>query len=258
MILPNYNEDEVLRELISDFNAIKQKVKKIATTYLNKVKKSGGFIRETKYESYTFKTSSNNSWHIEIEFNQTKNVPWLFRACCIVESEKRTKDYYLVRGINTDSPYFVKLTTHALKRVKERNNFEHYDDLNLPLFACWAFEHREVDIGVRYMDIKYLEMLVKMDDAEDIDDNSYLILVNRGVYYAKKTPHGNYFFKTYISTLMGLTEMNNTMSKKASKWNKEGELLTYLLIQYYNKWLYDKDALNNLLYKFVKKDEELV
>lgn len=260
MILPTYTEDDILRELLNDFNAVKKKVRKIANTQLNKVKKSGGYIRENLYETYTIKTSSNNVWNIEIEYNQTNIIPWFFRACCIVESEKKTKDYYLVRGISTENPYFVKLTTHALKRVKERNNFEHYEDLNLPLLACLSFEHREIGIGVRYMDIKFLEMLVRMDDAEEIDNNSYLILVNRGVYYAQKTPHGNFIFKTYISTLMGLTEMNNTMSKKHSKWNTEGELLTYLLIlhQYYNQWLYDKDLLNNLLYKFIKKDEELV
>lgn len=259
MILPTYTEDEILRELIFDYKIVKRMTKKIAITYLNKIKKRGGFIRETNYESYTITTVSKNVWNVEIEYNQTKKIPWLFRACCKVEGEKKTKDYYLVRGLNTDKPYYVKITSHALKRVKERNPFSRTDLLTLDVLACWAFEHREIGICMRNLDMKYLMMLDNMDDADEIDYNSYIVLVNRGVYYATKTPNGNFIFKTYVSTLMGLVEVIKKKINKTSKWNKEGELLSNMLLahQYFNKSLYDKEVLDNMLYSVINKDDVL-
>lgn len=44
MILSTYTEDEILRELIFDYKIVKRMTKKIATAYLNKIKKRGGFI----------------------------------------------------------------------------------------------------------------------------------------------------------------------------------------------------------------------
>lgn len=38
MILPNYTEDEILRELIFDYKIVKRMAKKIADAHLNKVK----------------------------------------------------------------------------------------------------------------------------------------------------------------------------------------------------------------------------
>ena len=259
MIIPTYTEDEILNELIEDFKFIKRKTKKIADSYLNKVRKSGGMIRETDYKPYSITTPSKNKWHVEIEFDQTKKIPWLFRACCIVEGDKKTKDYYLVRGLNTDSPYFVKVSSHALKRVRERNPFSKPESLPLDLLACWVFEHRETGICLRYMELKYLEILRKMNDLENIDDNSYIVLVNRGVYYATKTPKGNFVFKTYISTMMGITEVLKSIQNKMSKWSTEGELLSNMILvhQYYNKWLYDKEVLDGMLYTIIDKEADL-
>lgn len=79
MIVSTYREDEILRELIFDYKIVKRLSKKIATAYLNKVKKRGGFVRETDFDSYTINTVSKNVWNVEIEYDQTKKIPWLFR-----------------------------------------------------------------------------------------------------------------------------------------------------------------------------------
>ena len=257
MIISTYSEEDILHELIADYHNIKRRVKKIADAFLDKVRKRGGFIRETEYSSYTMSTPSKNIWNVEIEYDQSKKIPWLFRACCIVEGENKTKDYYLVRGINTDNPYYVKVTSHALKRVRERNDFSHPELLTAPVLACWVFEPREIGICLRYIELKYLEILRKIGDLQSDDDNSYIVLVNRGVYYAIKTPRGNFIFKTYISTLMGITEIIKSNQNKSSKWNKEGELLSNMLLvhQYFNKWLYDKDVLDRMLYSVINKED---
>lgn len=257
MIISTYTEKEVLSELLSDYKVIKRMAKKHADRFLRKVQKGGRYIKETEYESCSIKTVLNNKWEVEFEYDQTKKIPWLFRACCIVEGHNKTKDYYILRGINTDKPYYVKVTSHALKRNKERNNLERFG-ISTNTLACWVFEHRETALSLRFVDIKFNQLLKNMVDADDIDNMSYIVLTNRGVYYALKTPEGNYVFKTYISTLMGFTEMMNYAKGIKTKWSKEGELLFHMFIlhQYYNKHLYEKDILDNWLYSVIDKDED--
>lgn len=258
MILPTYSEKEILTELIADYSIVKRLAKKKADYHLLQVKKRGSFIRETEGYICDVKTSSNNNWKLLIDYNQKKKIPWVFRACCIVEGEKKTKDFYIVRGINTEKPYFVRVTTHALLRYKERNNLEGIEGLTLAELACLTFEHRETAISVRYVDTKFNALLTKFDDLDDLKDMSYLIITNRGEYYGQRTSEGNYVFKTYISTSMGLVEWLNYRKGKNTKWNKEGELMNHLLLlhQYFNKSLYNKDLLENHLYSYFDKDVE--
>ena len=258
MIVPTYTEEEILRELIFDYKIVKRMTKKIAIAYLDKVKKRGGFVRETEYDSYTINTVSKNVWNVEIEYDQTKKIPWLFRACCIVEGKKNTKDYYIVRGINTEKPYYVKVTTHALMRYRERNKLEGIEGLTLAELACLTFEHRETAVCVRYVDTKFNILLSKFDDIDDLKDMSYLILTNRGEYYGQRTLEGNYVFKTYISSAMGIIEWLNYRNGKNTKWNKEGELMNHLILlhQYYNKSFYEKEILERDLYSVFDKDVE--
>lgn len=260
MILPTFSEEQILSELLQDYkNNVKRVAKKKADEYLLRVKKSGHFIRETEYQSWTLNTKLNNKWNIEIEYDQTKKVPWLFRACCIVESDKKTKDYYLIRGVNTENPYFIKVTSHALKRAKERNKLDKFH-ISQETYACWTFEHREIGVCMRYVDIKFNMLLQNMNDTDEISDMSYIVLVNRGVYYATKSKQGNYVFKTYISSVMGVSEVLKYLIKKSSKWSKEGELLHNMVIvhQYFNKFLYDKEVLNDMLYSVIDRNQEIV
>ena len=260
MILPTFSEEQILSELVKDFKKnVKPSAKKIADKYLHKAKKSGHFIRDTEFDSYTVTTVLNNKWNLEIEYDQRNKIPWLFRACCIVESDKKTKDYYLVRGINTDKPYFVKVTTHSLLRYRERNKMERFG-LSLATIACLTFEHREIGICMRYVDMKFNILLQNMKDIEDLSDMSYIILVNRGVFYATRTRQGNYIFKTYISSVMGISEVLKFLNNKSSKWAKEGELLQNMIIvhQYFNKNLYDKEVLDNMLYSVIDENQEMV
>lgn len=259
MILPTFSEGQILAELVEDYKQIKRHAKKKADAYLYKARKCGRFIRETDYDSLLVKTSSNNVWDLEIEYDQTKRIPWSFRACCIVESDKKTKDYYLVRGVNSDNPYFVKVTSHALKRYKERNFFDRFH-LELSTYACMAFEHRETAVCMRFVDLKFSQLLHNMNDVDDISDMSYIVLTDRGVYFASRTSLGNYVFKTYISTMMGLAEVLKFNNKKNTKWKKEGELLHNMIIvhQYYNKFLYDKKVLDDMLYSVIGRDQEMV
>lgn len=259
MILPNYTESEILQELLNDYKIVKRKAKKIADSHIAKSQKRGCFIRVDEHFAYDYSTQTNNKWKIVVTYNQTNKIPWSFSACCISEGKLKTRDYYIVRGVNTEHPYYIKLTTHALKRWKERNNLDKIGNLGLDDIACTIFDRRETAVCTRYIETKFASVLQAMDDVNDLDDLSYIILISRGVFYGKKTKEGNYLFKTYISSFMGISEVNNFVFGKSSKWEKEGKLLFYMIIlhQYYNSWLYDKEQLEGMLYKKIGKDAKI-
>lgn len=260
MILPNLSESEILQELLNDYEVVKRKAKKLADSHLSKSQKRGYYIREDQYFSYDVQTPSNNKWKIVITYNQTNKIAWHFSACCISEGNMNTRDYYIVRGVRTEHPYFIKLTTHALKRWRERNNLSEIDDLKLEDMACTIFEHRETAISTRYIDTKFAAVLHAMDDVDDLDTLSYVVLTNRGIFYGKKSKDDNYIFKTYISSCMGVSEVNNFVFGKPTKWDKEGKLLYYMIFlhQYYNPWLYEKYQLEGMLYKNIGRDAKIV
>ena len=59
---------------------------------------------------------------------------------------------------------------------------------------------------------------------------------------------------------MGISEVLKYLNKKSSKWSKEGELLHNMIIvhQYFNKDLYDKEVLNDMLYSAIGRDQKIV
>lgn len=256
MILPTYKEEQILKELIDDYANVKSVVKKKATVYLKDVKKRGKFIRTDEYEAFDIKTCLGNKWYAYITYNQTNKVPWFFFACCIVEGDKKSKDYYVVRGLNTDKPYFIMFTTHTLKRMRERIKLDY--DYSLEYLVTHAFVHRETAIASAFMDIKMQMLMGEMDDEKEMTNLSYFVLCNSGVFYAQKTPLNNFIFKTYVSHYMTSEEMKKLMDNKQSKYCREAEHMFYAsnFHQYYNKWLYDKDILDGMLYRHIDKNAE--
>lgn len=256
MIISTFSEKQILAELVKDYPAVKRFAKKIADKYLMKVRKRGGFIREEEYWSIPFVSEAGNKWFITLVYDQTKRIPWYFCACCIVEGTTRSKDYYVIRGVNTEKPYYVQFTTHALLRFRERNNIK--GNMTLEEIASQAFTHRETAIAAPYVDIKYQMMLAKTEDAAELEDMTYFILTNVGIYYGYKTPRGNFVFKTYVSTKMAFDELKNLYRNKASKYRKEAVNLHFIsaVHMYYNKFLYDEDILEKYLYHEIGKDTE--
>ena len=256
MIIKNSSEEQILGELKEDIQYVRKQAKKLADKSLRDIRKRGAFIRENEAKTMSFTSKNNNKWFIFIVINQTQKIPWYYCACCIVEGESRTKDYYLIRGLSTDKPYYIKLTTHTMKRYIERNNFDGAGLLEV--YAAGIFAHRETAICERFIDVKYEAVLMNMDDTHEITDMSYFVLCNHGVFYANRTPQGNYIFKTYISVQMTLDEVQKAMKGEKSKYEKEGRFLYYLIDihQYYNKWLYSKEDLEHLLYADFGRDVE--
>lgn len=258
MIINTFSESEILKELLVDYKEIKRFAKKNADKYLCDSKRKGRFIREDDYQALYKKSNLRNQWLCINTYNQTKKIPWYSKACCIVEGEKKTKDYYIVRGVNTEKPYFVKLTSHALKRVKERV-MNSKTDLLPEMLALLCFQHRETVVGAPYANSQHLDILNKLNIFETSDDMSHIFLTWYGFYYGYITDNGNYIFKTYISNIMGLESMKSSLSSQNTKWNLEGNLLLCLvdIHQYFNRNLYDKEDLDKFLYRDFGPDPEI-
>ena len=254
MIIAGSPEEQILSELKEDIVSVKRHAKKLAEKELRALQKRGISSHDEDYFAAYVTSKNNNDWFFFVVVAQGEKIPWAYSACCIVEAENNSRDYYVIRGLNTEQPYFIKYTTHALKRYKERTGIE--DEGVMEFYAAHMFYHRETGICVKFTEMKYLLMFRGMDDAEDLTDMSYMAMFHGGIFLAKRTPLGNYIFKTYISTEMAKKEMDRDVDGKPTKYKNESEMVFFALHlhQYYNKNLYSEEALNNVLYASLGKD----
>ena len=119
MIIPAYNEDGILRELLDDYKSVQRKAKKIATAELEKMTKYGN-CKDSKMLSHYFRSKNGNKWHLTIVCQPGKSLQWVHRQHCIVEIGNGLRDVYFLRGTRFGPPYFVKIHTHAISRMRER------------------------------------------------------------------------------------------------------------------------------------------
>lgn len=251
MILENFDEEEILKELVADYTKnVKPTVKKRARKRLDYFKSHGRFIREEEYEFMHLSTKLYNTWNTIIKYDMTQKAPWSSTSCCVVESpSNKTKDYYILRGLN-DKPYFVKLSAHVVKRLKERNSFNLTDMDYVP---CIVFDKHETAISVHFADFEYLKVLNSIDNTNKDDEISRMIFTKYGSYFGYMTGKGNYIFKTYINPKMSLSEVKKEKDVTTiQSGDKEGlcSLLGVTLHQYYNKYMYTKEDLKLLYNQF--------
>ncbi len=253
MILPTYTEDQILPELLKDYSIIRKAAKKHADKHLLKAKKTGRYIRGNYAIRIKITTASNNNWYCLVHIDQTKKNPWSFQTCCIVEGINKKKEYYLVRGVNTDKPYFIKITSHVIKRYKERNKLSDNICKICPpeYIVCYIFNRSENIVCCRYMDLNLSVLIPQMEDANDFTNVSLMFYTRNGIYFGFRSASGNYLFKTFITRTMGYNAFLDYDDNKESKWSIEGQIFRHAIFihQYYNKFLYDKEDLEDLLYR---------
>ena len=66
MIIPAYNEDDILRELLDDYKSVQRKAKKIAMAELEKMARYGKQEKKTELSHY-FRSKNGNKWHKDKE-----------------------------------------------------------------------------------------------------------------------------------------------------------------------------------------------
>lgn len=196
MIIPSYTEDDILRELLDDYQSVERKAKKIAMKELDKMRKCGA--KETKILSEYFRSKNGNKWHISIACSPQKKFPWSHRQHCIVELENGKKDVYYLRGLKFGPPYYVKIYSHALRRMRERHcPYEGTEPDPNPdvMVDKIAFHHREQGF---YQRLNRPDLTNFIEYCEDKSNIAGLALTRASLFVGYRSDKGNYVFKTFL------------------------------------------------------------
>lgn len=252
MIVKSFSEDMILRELCSDYKEVRKASVKKAHKYLADKRKLGIQVPQNECVFIKMVTSSHNNWRIVIFFGTSTKAPWYASAICMSESEKRTKDYYLLRGLK-DKPYFIKFSAHVIKRLYERNEFIIED---LDFLPCFALQVHETVISINFADYKFIKLLNAIDDVDKNEDMSKMFFTYLGTYFGYISQNGNCYLKTYISPKMSVSGVK--IVGDTTKVDKEGmySIMGVVLHQYFNKFLYSEEDLQ-LLYNYFPKGQEV-
>lgn len=217
MIVPGLSEDKILEELVSDRKFIANEAKKIARKQILRLQKGGrDGINELLDFNYEIKVGgTNNRWRLVILINMAKRVKWYHQAACYMESEYGTKDYYVLRGLSNEKPYFIKISSHALKRFRERAIEERFGvhlSFNGDVFVPLIFRKGEIITWMKIIDPVYWKFLYDPDcEGQNVLTNLYYTYF--GIYLGYRTEGGNYEFKTFLRNNIKLKSDEENMIK---------------------------------------------
>lgn len=199
MIVPSSTEDDILRELLDDYKSVERKAKKIAQSQLEKMGKYGN-VKEGKVLSEYFRTKNGNKWHMTIACRAGKTKSWSHRQHCIVELGNGLRDVYYLRGCRYKPPYFVKIHTHAISRMRERfcpkdgKELESNPDVMLDKVAF----HSSEQPVFQYLTPPHLAK--KIERQKRGSKVGGLCLSRAAAFIGYRTDKGNYEFLTFLGT----------------------------------------------------------
>ncbi len=200
MIIATLSEERILEELIFDRKIMANEAKKIAKkTILSRQKAGRDGIDDdiVLFKNYTT-TKNNNKWILEIDINMARIPKWHHQAVCVVESERGTKDFFYVRGFSNNKPYYIKVSSHALKRFKERGVEERIKsqvETDAFYFATMLFAVGEIITWMRVADPEFYSVLLETEDTHGL---TTLFFTQLGCFLGYETECGNYDFRTLI------------------------------------------------------------
>lgn len=245
MIISGLPEDRILEELIVDSKIIANEAKKIAKKAILRLQMSGrdGIDDDVDFTKSMTTTKNNNSWFVVVVINMAKNPKWYHQAVCYHESGYGTKDYYIVRGFSKNKPYYIKFSSHALKRVKERLFHErlgNYNQLQPEWIPALAIRKGEIISWMKITDPRLLKTVFESEDRHTINT---LFYTSYGCYLGYETEKGNVEFNTFLN--------NNQELKKAEE--NVALYMCKLAHVAYNKKLYSKEYIAKVM-----NDEEII
>ncbi len=232
MIISGLAEEKILEELIFDRKIVANEAKKIAKTHITRFLKQrrAGIDEDFEY-GYTIHTNKNKiHWICNITINMIRKPYWSHYAACMAESENGQKEYYHVRGFSNNSPYYVRVTSHALKRFKERGIEE---TLRIKPenvggdFAALIFQHGEIITWMKVVDPKFWSIVNPFEDSKEL---TTLFRTLHGNYLGNITEKGNCEFMTFLGRKKELKKIGETEAMQMCR-------LTHLI---FNERIYDK------------------
>lgn len=200
MILPTYSEEDILRELLDDYQSIKRKVKSLAEKKCKELIKQGRGHEEALFDCY-IRSKNHNKWFALILCSPKNGSRtfWSSRIHCVVERENGLRTIYFLRGLRFGPPYFLSINNHVLKRMRER--FRPYEGKTMSdnpdvEIAKILFHESEQPIFKRFAPPDMAKFIEGCDDAAD---RSGLIYLRAALLIAYRTDAGNYICKTFLN-----------------------------------------------------------
>ena len=201
MIVPSYTDERILHELMDDWPGVKRKAKKVGDNLMAHMPKSRIGLDTNHIEGRgTLHTSKNgNTWRVSA-YCQHGSKTWWSVAYCEVEDSHGMKSYYYLRGMNTPKQYYVKVIPHVIKRIRERwlsaDLEQLFADKSTHEIMDWAVFDRH-ECGVFFKAGKIRNGV--FEEFKDGEGNTPgVVVVKQGEFYARRTPMGNFVFKTYL------------------------------------------------------------
>lgn len=243
MIIPGLSEDKILEELVYDREIVAKEAKKIAKKEINRLLKQGRCGIDVDYDfNYTIHTNKNNNdWHCVVCVNMKKAPYWNHMAACKAEAANGKKEYYIVRGFSNKKPYFIRITSHALKRFKERGieaTLKIKSDCLGGDYAPLIIQQGEVIPWMKVVDPKFWSIVFTFEDNNKL---TTLFRTLHGCYLGIITEHGNYEFNTFLGRKKELKKIGETEAMKLCR-------TAHLVL---NEPIYDKSV-----YDLKEDDEE--
>ena len=177
MILYTMTDEQIAKELETDLRWIKENAKKAAKKKLLK-RISLGIASIDHVEDYELQTPNGNLWAITANLRFTKKRDIRIRACCVVESDYGTKDYLILRGTRWGGTFYVKVISHVISRMKERN--KKYAGMTGGQVANRIFQPGESGHGAMRDAWALDDDFLGLPDGEDIQS---MIVTSAGVFF---------------------------------------------------------------------------
>lgn len=210
MILHTSTPTEIIQELEKDLQWIHAEAKKKAKKLKLKIIASGITNKETVNE-YTMTSPLNNQWYVTTNFRLNRAIPLQIKASCAVESQYGTLDHLILRGLTYGGRYYVRITSHAISRMKERD--ERFKLLCAGQIANRIFPHGEDGMGVYTRQKDIAKSLKELFEKKDGRKNLFMT-TSTGIFFGFQEiqdGHGNLTIKTFVTPDMLYTHQEQNM-----------------------------------------------
>lgn len=210
MILQTNTPTEINRELKRDLEWVNTYIRKKAKKLKLKIIASGITHREV-IEDHLLTSPLNNKWFVTLDFCLSRKTPLKTKACCIIESKYGSLDYLILRGLTYGGLYHVRVTSHVISRMKERDI--RFKDMNAGQIINRIFPHGEYGMGIytNETDIpKTLENIIEKKDGR----KNLFIATSTGIFFGYQEivgGHGNLTIKTFITPNMLYTHKEQNL-----------------------------------------------
>ena len=210
MILHTSTPTEIIQELEKDLEWIHASAKKKAKKLKLKIIASGITNKEA-VDEYTLTSPLNNRWFVTISFRLNRTTPLHVIASCAVESEFGTPDHLMLRGLSYGGRYYVRITSHTVSRMKERD--ERFKNMCAGQIVNRIFPHGEDGMGVYTREEDVAQTLEELFEKKDGRKNVF-IATSTGIFFGFQEiqdGHGNLTIKTFVTPDMLYTHREHNM-----------------------------------------------